>query len=92
MRQVTMYLCNRDPAHCTFQSTDRDAVIQHECGQHLHISVYAYEQWKTLTRKAESAGHAVGVCKNPETDAAFDKACQELADFETTHGLNGLRP
>ena len=63
MRQVTMYLCNRDPAHCTFQSTDRDAVIQHECGQHLHISVYAYEQWKTLTRKAESAGHAVGVCK-----------------------------
>ena len=92
MKQINLYLCNRDPARCTFQSSDRDAVIRHECEQHLHITVGEYETWKTLTRKAENAGHAVGVCKNPETDAAFDTACRELADFETAHGLYGLRP
>lgn len=88
MHEKTLYLCN----HCDFVSTDKDAVIAHECQKHFGITVEERSTWIKLLKKAEHAGKAVSVCKNRETDQKFDDACRALADFEVEHHLEGLRP
>lgn len=87
MKTVTLYQCE----NCGRPYTDQASAVACEAA-HLGLKPEEYMLWKSLSRKAASAGHHVGICKNPETDRAFDDAIRELTDFEISHRIpNGWR-
>lgn len=87
MHRITIYACDFCPA----VRSDRAAMFAHEAA-HYGLTAEKYGQWQDLREEAEAAGRRVGLCKNPETDAAFDGACRALAEFETRNGLEYGKP
>lgn len=87
MHRITVYACD----FCHEVRSDRSTMLAHEAA-HYGLAVERYRRWLDLREKAAAAGRRVGLCKNPETDAAFDEACRALAEFETRNGVAFGKP
>lgn len=86
MKQITLYECEL----CKFTSQDRLEVLRHEA-DHYHLTPEQYQHWRHLCHNAARAGYAADRKKNPQTDKAFDEACQTLADFEEKFNLSAAQ-
>ena len=77
----TTYKCE----YCGFEGS-RDECERHEAA-HFGITTEEYRHWQKLKQDVRQASYRAGTTKNQETDAAFDKAIDELTDFEIKHGI-----
>lgn len=82
MRRLMKYQCEV----CGIVYSDIDDARACEAKDY-GLTLKEYDEWGSLCEAAARAGKRIGVHKCPETDAAFDAACEALAAFETAHGL-----
>ena len=82
MKQKTVYIC---------EGCGREYAMPHDAqaceADHYWLTYEEYKQWERLHKAAAATGRTIGITKNEETGEAFTKACQELAEFVSAHGL-----
>lgn len=87
MRSKIVYyceICHRK--NIDFSDEDRHVVETHEAS-HYNLSVDEYREWNALKKEAEQQGCSVMITNNERTRSAFDKACEDLTDFERKHNI-----
>ena len=82
MRQYTIYECEV----CKKTSTDSKEILTCEAA-HMGLTYDEWQEYKRLKSAAALAGFHLGSTKNEQTEAAFDKAIDELVGFEKKHRL-----
>lgn len=68
--------------YCTQKFPTYDACLQHECDEHIHISIDKYHQWQKLQDTVVRAGSTISHTKNEQTQKEFDDAVEALIKFE----------
>ena len=84
MRQYTMFVCET----CGYESRSFDDMEQHEAN-HLGLTVKELHDYNALKSFAEYMGHTIANANNEETRKKFDKAIEDLVNFEIEHHLEG---
>lgn len=82
-RLVSRYKC--DYCDDTFKALRQ--CVEHECSEHLRISVEVYKEWKKIKEEVKSASSVMLNHCNAETRHCYDLAVSKLVEFETTNGL-----
>ncbi len=85
MKCHMIYSC--EFCHKRFDSVDE--CEEHEA-EHYGLTLEQYREWSRIHHLCVNAGAMVGISKNPDTEAAFDRAIHELVTFEKAHGLSGV--
>lgn len=82
MRQYTMYVCET----CGYESRSFDDIEQHEAN-HLGLTVKELHDYNALKSFARYMGSTVANTNNEETRKKFDKAIEDLVNFEMEHHI-----
>lgn len=83
MIRKTIFCCQ----FCGEEFSKQEDCRAHEA-VHYGLTTEEFDHWLVLSMRAASAGKSAGVCNNPDTRAAFDRAIQVLCDFEAKHNLD----
>ncbi len=82
MRQYVMYVCET----CGYESRSFDDIEQHEAS-HLGLTVKELHDYNALKSFARYTGGIVANANNEETRKKFDKAIEDLVNFEIEHHI-----
>ena len=83
MKQHIIYECKT----CGKKSENNEDILECEAA-HLGLTIAEKKTYDFLKKRAEYADSVVSRTKTEETDKAFDKAINELMDFEKEFGIN----
>ena len=86
-KPITRYQCN----YCTDTYDNIHTCLEHECKEHLHITIDDYKTWEKLKTNVRYTACNVSNTKNQETEKAFDTAIQKLMEFEEQNHLTDIR-
>ena len=84
MKQHIIYECKT----CRKKSENKEDILECEAA-HLGLTIAEKKTYDFLKDRVKNASSVVSITKNEETDKAFDKAINELMDFEKEFGING---
>ena len=84
MNQHIIYECKT----CRKKSENKEDILECEAA-HLGLTIAEKKTYDFLKERVKYASSVVSRTKNEETDKAFDKAVNELMDFEKEFGING---
>ena len=86
-KTITKWKCSC----CNHVFDDYNECFEHEATTHHHLSVDDFRKWERLTQRVRHTSYLVYCTKNKQTDAAYDKACEDLTHFEQNHHLSVRR-
>ena len=84
MKQHVIYECKT----CGKKSENKEDILECEAA-HLGLTIAEKKTYDFLKDRVKNASSVVSITKNEETDKAFDKAINELMDFEKEFGIIG---
>ena len=84
MKYHIIYECKT----CGKKSENKEDILECEAA-HLGLTIAEKKTYDFLKDRVKNASSVVSRTKNDDTDKAFDKAVNELVDFEKEFGING---
>ena len=84
MKQHVIYECKT----CGKKSENKEDILECEAA-HLGLTIAEKKTYDFLKDRVKNASSVISITKNEETDKAFDKAINELMDFEKEFGIIG---
>lgn len=84
MKQYTMYVCET----CGYESRSFEDMEAHEAS-HLGLTVSELHEYNALRSFASYMGAVISSANNEKTRLKFDKAIEDLVEFELRHSLKG---
>ena len=84
-------VCHYKCIYCEQRFPTYNTCLEHECKEHLHISIEIYHEWEELKNAVARASHLVSTTKNAMTDHQFDETINALMAFEEKHHIKEPR-
>ncbi len=83
-KQIIRYQCK----YCETQFPTYAACLDHECQEHLHITVKTYQKWNELKETVRAASAALQWENNETRRNRLDAAVSRLAAFEHKYDID----